>query len=114
MKKKSWVIFCVSVVLVLISAVVYAGQQLDLGSTSLEFPPSNGDLMVYNRTTDKWENGATVQTLTVAAGLVLPSGETPLPATSGALFYDTNAGGAKGSLVMYNNESAWQTIKDFN
>ena len=44
----------------------------------------------------------------VTQGLVIPSGTTPAPATEGALFLDTDAGG-NGVLVMYAN-GGWRTV----
>lgn len=45
----------------------------------------------------------------VTGGLVIPSGTTPGPATEGALFLDTDAGG-NGVLVMYANDG-WRTVQ---
>jgi len=50
---------------------------------------------------------------TIPTGLIIPQGTTPGPATKGALFYDTDAGGADGSLMMYTG-AGWETVKDFN
>ena len=43
-----------------------------------------------------------------SAGLIIPSGTAPTPATEGALFLDTDAS-ANGTLVMYSN-GAWRTV----
>jgi len=50
---------------------------------------------------------------TIPTGLIIPQGTSPTPATKGALFYDTDAGGGDGSLMMYTG-AGWETVKDFN
>jgi len=46
----------------------FAGQNLDLGRTSLDVPPSNKELLVYNSSTNTWENAFLIlqQTVSVA------------------------------------------------